>query len=169
MKVEIREADLLDVARVSQLTLKTNQFNLTTKRYNENDIHEYINNENWSVYVLEVEDKYGEYGKVGVIIFEKTQLCIRLDTFLLSCRILSRNLENVFLSKAIKKIREKWDVQLYSAHYVPTKKNIQIMNVMERFLFVAQDINKSKDKIYQQKYENIKLFEYESLLPKSLI
>jgi len=161
MKVEIREAGLLDVARVSQLTLKTNQFNLTTKRYNENDIHEYINNENWSIYILEAEDKYGEYGKVGVIIFEKMKLWIRLDTFLLSCRILSRNLENVFFSQTINKIRDKWDVQLFSAHYIPTHQNIQTMNVMERFLFDVQEIGKSKDKIYQQTYENIKLFEYD--------
>ena len=82
--------------RVAQLTQKTNQFNLTTRRYSEADIDRFIGNENTAVYAMSVEDRYGDMGITGVFIARREKLSATVDTMLLSCRVLCRQLEFAF-------------------------------------------------------------------------
>ena len=160
LKLFIKEVEKSDILRVSQLTLKTNQFNLSTKRYHEKDILEFVESDGWLVYILDAEDKYGSYGKVGVAIFEKTGLGAKIDTFLLSCRVLSRNLEKVFLSEVIKETKEKWDAEVFSAQYFPTSKNKQADNFLDQFSFSVKCVDESDGKLYEQKFNKIKLLDF---------
>src|SRR5262249_4723054 len=86
------------VARVAQLTQKTNQFNLTTKRYTEHQIAAMAECAGWRVWTLRVKDRYADNGLVGVAIARIECGVCEIDTFLMSCRVIGRTVETAFLS-----------------------------------------------------------------------
>ena len=123
LKVKIKEADKFSIPRISQLTLKTNQFNLTTKRYQEEDIKNFVEDENIEAGYAQVEDKFGDNGITSVFILNKRNPKEwYLDTFLLSCRIMGREIEKCIMSHIISKAK-KDGVTIIKANYLPTKKN----------------------------------------------
>ena len=105
--------DLSLAPRIAQLTQKTNQFNLTTRRYTLSEVEDLIENE--SVYAFSVDDKFGSMGVIGVVILVEN----RLDTFLLSCRAFGREIERSMLSLVLQSCN---NFPLYS-QYSPTSKN----------------------------------------------
>ena len=123
LKVKIKEADKFSIPRISQLTLKTNQFNLTTKRYQEEDIKNFVEDKNIEIGYAQVEDKFGDNGITSVFILNKRNPKEwYLDTFLLSCRIMGREIEKCIMSHIISKAK-KDGVTIIKANYLPTKKN----------------------------------------------
>lgn len=86
-------------ARVAQLTQRTNQFNFTTIRRNEQDVKVLNETDNASVLRVKVSDRFGDYGLVGVMIAIKESQVLAVDTFLLSCRVLGRGVEHTMLRK----------------------------------------------------------------------
>ena len=134
IKVKIKKANKFLTPRISQLTLKTNQFNLTTKRYQEEEIQKLSNNENFEVGCAQVLDKFGDNGITGVYIIEKNKNLWIIDTFLLSCRIIGRGIENAILTEIIKKAKRKGIVEL-RANFIPTSKNKPSENFLSDFGF----------------------------------
>jgi FkbH-like protein len=114
-----------DVARVSQLTLKTNQFNLTTVRRDEKEIRDLLAAPTAEVYAIRVADRFGDYGIVGVAIAEICADAWSIDTFLLSCRVLGRGVETAFLSAVASEAARQGALRLIG-HYAPTRKNGQV-------------------------------------------
>ena len=130
MKITIKKADNFTIPRISQLILKTNQFNLTTKRYPTEEIHKFSNDENMLVYCIQVEDKFGDNGITGAFIIKKIGNNVwELDTFLLSCRIMGREIEKSVLGYIINMAR-KSGIETIKANYIPTKKNKPIENFL---------------------------------------
>lgn len=120
--------DQLHIPRIAQLTQKTNQFNLTTKRYTENQIQQFVSNINFEVYAMFVNDKFGDNGLTGVCIAyedEKNPQIVKIDSLLMSCRIIGRNIEFVYLNYIINDLAKK-GYQIIKADYIPTKKNGQV-------------------------------------------
>ena len=78
------------LTRVAQLTQKTNQFNTTTRRYSEQQISTMAESPDWDVYAVRVRDRFGDNGIVGVVIVHDGDDVSDIDTFLLSCRVISR-------------------------------------------------------------------------------
>ena len=116
--------------RVSQLILKTNQFNLTTKRYQEKDIEKMIKDSDFLVTCVQVEDKFGDNGITGVFIIKKeNQKEWRIDTFLMSCRIMGRDIEKGIITYIINKAKEN-NIQKINADFIPTQKNKPIENFL---------------------------------------
>jgi len=123
IKLKIKKADQFTIPRISQLTLKTNQFNLTTRRYQEEEIRQFSQDSNMLVGCIQVEDKFGDNGITGVFIVKKeNQKEWTIDTFLLSCRVMGREVEKSILAHIISKARES-KVERIKAQYIPTKKN----------------------------------------------
>jgi len=125
--------------RVSQLTQKTNQFNLTTKRYTEADIENFINNGAW-IFAFEVKDKYGDSGITGAVIVQidsETKVAI-IDSFLMSCRVIGRNIEQAFFDFLIKYL-QKANVETINAQYIKTYKNEQVINFYDALGFTCKD------------------------------
>jgi FkbH-like protein len=83
-----------DLRRASQLTLRTNQFNFTTIRRDEGDLTTLLADGRHDVRSVRVRDRFGDYGLVGLLILEREPETWRLDTFLLSCRVLGRGVEH---------------------------------------------------------------------------
>lgn len=113
------------ISRISQLTQKTNQFNLTTKRYTESEIENFMNDKTRQIYSVEYSDKYGNEGIIAVSIIEIIQdNTAFIDTFLMSCRVIGRNVEYLILQRIIETIFNKYNINLFKAEYIPTTKNI---------------------------------------------
>lgn len=136
-------ADEFNIPRIAQMTQKTNQFNLTTKRYTDSDIKAMVAN-GWKVYCLSVADRFGDSGITGCIIINDNTI----DTFLLSCRILGKGIETAFIKKVFQLLREQGVSELY-ASYIPTAKNNQVKDFYERVGMVCVKENEAREKTYQ--------------------
>ena len=119
IKLDIREADEFSIQRVAQMTQKTNQFNLTTKRYDESAIRQ-MGERGCRIFTLAVSDKFGDSGISGCAIVDGDEI----DTLLLSCRVLGRKIEFNFISQILQMLKES-GLDAVKASYVPTAKNGQ--------------------------------------------
>jgi len=133
-EAEIRPANALTVARVAQLTQKTNQFNLTTRRYTEQQIAEMMNCPGWQVLSLKVRDRYADNGLVGVTILREAGTVCEIDTFLLSCRVIGRTVETALLAHIANQARAGGAERL-EGWFLPTKKNAPAKDFYSRHGF----------------------------------
>jgi FkbH-like protein len=121
-EVEIRSVDPTSLTRAAQLTQKTNQFNTTTHRYSEQQISTMVENPDWDVYTVRVRDRFGDNGIVGVVIVHDGDNVSDIDTFLLSCRVISRGVETSILSFLVERARAR-QLRQVQGWFLPTKKN----------------------------------------------
>lgn len=128
------------LSRVAQLTQKTNQFNLTTKRYSEQKIVELSSREGWKVYTLSASDRLGDYGLVGVAISSQTGPICEIDSFMLSCRAMGRTIESAFLAHMALDCANR-GARLLRGWLVPTAKNAPVRDfyTSHRFRLVRED------------------------------
>jgi len=138
INVKIKKSNEFLIPRISQLTMKTNQFNLTTRRYQEEDIENFTNNPNIAIGCAEVSDKFGDNGITGVYIIKKDERFWMIDTFLLSCRIMGRGVENAILSQILLDAKEN-GIEEIRAEFIPTQKNKPAENFLLEFGFKKQD------------------------------
>jgi FkbH-like protein len=130
MKMTITLDDASQVTRLAQLTQKTNQFNLTTRRYSEKEIAAKIDDEAICVYHFSLVDSFGNSGIVGLAIVEReAEASARIDTFLMSCRVIGRLAEQAFLNTILTDLHTKGVAEVW-ADYIPTRKN----SLVEKFL-----------------------------------
>jgi FkbH-like protein len=137
LKVSICENNERIISRISQMSQKTNQFNLTTRRYTEIDIKNFILNPASKTFAFSVSDKFGDNGVTGLCIInfvEKNMQIAVIDTFLMSCRIIGRNIEYAFMDYLIKYLKNI-DVQTITAKFVKSQKNEQVRNFFDRCSF----------------------------------
>jgi FkbH-like protein len=121
-EAEVAPVSAATLARVAQLTQKTNQFNLTTRRYSEQQIADMAARPGWQVLSIKVRDRFGDHGLVGVAITcDETESC-EIETFLLSCRVIGRAVETALLSHLAQGAAARGRQRL-AGRYIPTKKN----------------------------------------------
>ncbi len=140
LQVSVDRADRFSLPRIAQLTQRTNQFNLTTRRYTESDLLRLLQDGVWRVYCIQAQDRVGESGIVGAAIVRldrpRTTAC--LDTFLLSCRVLGRGIESAFLAGVLTDA-ERTGMHSIEAEFVPTKRNEVAKGFLERHGFWFED------------------------------
>jgi FkbH-like protein len=128
MTSKIESFHKFNIPRVSQLTIRSNQFNLRTKRYTESEIKQIEDSKNHVAMSFTLSDKFGEHGLVGVIVGElKNSTNLFIDTWLMSCRVLKRSMENFVLNKIIDKAKELGCKKIIG-EYIPTLKNEIVAN-----------------------------------------
>jgi len=110
------------LARVAQLTQKTNQFNVTTRRYGEQQIAELAAQPGSRVLSIRVRDRFGDHGLVGVSITRDQDEACEIGTFLLSCRVIGRTVETALLAHLADSAARRGCKQL-TGWFLPTKKN----------------------------------------------
>jgi FkbH-like protein len=98
MTLTIEKDNQVSAPRIAQLTQKTNQFNLTTRRYSEPQIRTFLESDDITVYSLRLADKFGDSGLIGVAIVRRDQNLAIIDTMLLSCRVIGRGVEDAILA-----------------------------------------------------------------------
>jgi thioester reductase-like protein len=111
-----------EIARVAQLTQRTNQFNCTTRRRNETEIRQIHGDGAFECLAVEVRDRFGDYGLVGGVIFAVRESILAVDTFLLSCRVLGRGVEYLMM-KRLGEIARDRGLAGIDVQYVPTHRN----------------------------------------------
>lgn len=122
MKMCVVVNDEGHVPRAAQLTQRTNQFNMTTIRRTESDITALMRSNDAEVITLRLADRFGDHGIVGLAVVRRGSSDWVLETFLMSCRVLGRTVEQSFLAWIGRRAMAAGAARLV-AHYRPTKKN----------------------------------------------
>jgi len=119
---ELAAVNSQTLARVAQLTQKTNQFNVTTRRYTEQQIADLAAHPDWRVWALRVTDRYADNGLVAVAIARLEGQVCEIDTFLMSCRVIGRSVETALLATIAAEARAQ-GARVLQGWFLPTKKN----------------------------------------------
>ena len=146
MELQVFDCNELNITRISQMTQKTNQFNLTTKRYSEEDLIK-IKNQNSIINCLSVKDRFGDNGITVASVINIKDKIAYIDSFLLSCRILGRGIENAYLSFLLNKLY-KIGIKKVESKYIPSKRNIQTSEFYDNNKFVLVKTEQSGEKHY---------------------
>jgi FkbH-like protein len=131
MEVAIRFVDETLVPRVAQLTQRTNQFNLTTQRYSAADISGLTESATSDVLCLRLKDRLGDYGIVGAAVLSRDGKQADIDTFLLSCRVIGRGVEDALLYACLKTAKLR-GASVAQGKYIKTKKNALVADFYSR-------------------------------------
>ena len=158
MVVDIHKMQDAELERVVQLINKTNQFNVTTKRYTQAEVEKIAANSNNDIYVVYSSDKYGDSGLISVIILKSQQTKVIIDTFLMSCRVMGRKLEDVIINELAFKARKN-----LIGEYIPTAKNAPVKELYDRLGFdLVSDV--AGHKIYELRdYKKKKIDAYKEI------
>jgi FkbH-like protein len=137
--IAVEPVDSGSLARAAQLCQRTNQFNLTTRRYSVAELELLLSDENAELFTVAVSDRFGDSGITGLVILRfATAQSAAIDTLLLSCRVLGRGIEQTLLEFAAARARARGRRSLQGA-YVPTAKNGQVAEFYPRAGFTATD------------------------------
>lgn len=136
MRVTASAVGETDLPRFVQLCQKTNQFNLTTKRYSEADAARMLSDGSFSLYIFSAEDRFGSCGHIGAAVLVKENDLIRIDTFLLSCRAMGRNIEYGILGWLIGECVKR-GVSRVRGDFVRSAKNAAAEDFLSRAGFTA--------------------------------
>jgi FkbH-like protein len=136
LKIVVEEGARIGVPRAAQMTQKTNQFNLTTRRYTEADIARFAADADTVAATFSVSDRFGDYGVTGLVIaaIDRKASTAYLDTFLMSCRVLGRRIENAVMNWLTERLKRDGIASL-TGEYLPTAKNAQVADLLERMGF----------------------------------
>lgn len=138
LQIDIHPPREEQLPRVAQLTQRTNQFNCTTVRRTEADVRQFAE-QGLDCRVVEVRDRFGDYGLVGVVIFRIEADAVVVDTFLLSCRVLGRGVEHQML-RSLGEVAVEHDLALVKVPFYPTKKNVPARNFLNS---IGQDFRQA--------------------------
>jgi FkbH-like protein len=145
----------ISVSRAAQLTQKTNQFNLTTRRYTESDIIRMLEDPEYVIAVFSVSDQFGDYGVTGMSIIQIKNSTARIDSLLMSCRVIGRHVELAFFDQLVKILLEK-KIKTILGSYISTAKNKQVEAFYDGLGFTLT-ISKEHQKDYTIQLENYKM------------
>ena len=149
MKAKISDFEPIYLERISQLSNKSNQFNLTTKRYSLADIEEVHKDENYIKIYGKLEDIFGDNGVITVVIGNiKNKDELHIDLWIMSCRVLKRNMEFAMMDMLVKKAQEK-NIKTIYGYYYPTQKNKMVSNFYDLQGFEEVCCDSEGNKVYK--------------------
>lgn len=132
--ITVGEARDANAARVAQLTGKTNQFNLLTRTFSDEELAAYRAKPGSAVYVAEVTDRYGDYGLVFVLMLTVAGRTATIDNLLMSCRVMGRHIEDAVLAAVEERLAAQGVSDIVGA-YVPTARNSPVSGLLDRLGF----------------------------------
>jgi len=143
MEAGISEFTPVDVPRLSQLINKSNQFNLTTRRRSEAEVTAVMHDPNFIGYSVRLKDRFGDHGLISIVIGEKAGDTMKIDTWLMSCRVLKRGVEEIVLNELVRLAKWK-NCQSLLGTYLPTPKNEMVRDFYGKMGFTLT--NESEEK-----------------------
>jgi FkbH-like protein len=137
----IREFNPIDLPRIAQLINKSNQFNLTTKRRLESELATLTSDPTYTGFSMRLSDRFGDHGLISVVICRtKSDSQLEIDTWLMSCRVLKRQVEEQVLKEIVRIARAKGCVKV-KGEYIPTAKNSMVKDLYPRLGFQTVGVN----------------------------
>ena len=134
MQAEIKPFIPMYIARIAQLTNKSNQFNVTTRRYTEAEIANISRDSAYIPLYGRLSDKFGDNGVVSVVIGNIRGGDLHIDLWIMSCRVLKRDMEFAMLDELVRIAKEKSIKTIYG-YYCPTAKNAMVRELFGTFGF----------------------------------
>lgn len=135
MQAEAKAFDEFHYSRIAQLTQRSNQFNLRTIRYTEADIEKISKDDNYLTIYFTLKDKFGDHGLISVVIMQKVgNETLFIDTWLMSCRVLKRGMEEFIVNKMID-IAKKNGYKTVQGEYIKTPKNAMVEKIYSKLGF----------------------------------
>lgn len=164
MVLTIEKAQESDLQRAEELTVRTHQLNSTGYIYSYEELKNFISNKNYDLMVVDLKDKYGYYGKIGVILVEKTESVWTLKLLLTSCRVMNRGIGTVLLGLLVNRAQEH-NVSL-KAEFVPTDRN-RIMSITYSMIgFQKEKEDKQKQTLKYMRNQKVPLPSYIKIIEK---
>ena len=130
--------DTFHYPRIAQLTQRSNQFNLRTIRYSEEDIKNIALDDNYVTRYFTLKDKFGDHGLISVVIMKKEEEALFVDTWLMSCRVLKRGMEEYIMNSIVAAAKEAGYDKL-RAQYIKTPKNSMVEHIYDNMGWKALD------------------------------
>ena len=155
MTAEIKSFSSIYLDRITQLTNKTNQFNLTTKRYTASEIENIVTSDEYIKIYGKLTDKYGDNGLIAISIGRIKENQCHIDLWLMSCRVVKRDMEFAMLDELVRQCKEKGVLEIVG-YYYQSAKNHMVSDLYEKFGFALND-TKGEDTIWRldiSNYEN---------------
>jgi FkbH-like protein len=143
MEAFINEFTPVDVPRLSQLINKSNQFNLTTYRRSEAEVLAVMNDPNFIGYSMRLKDRFGDHGLISIVIGKKVGDTMKIDTWLMSCRVLKRGVEEEGLHELVRLAKLKNCTRLEGV-FLPTSKNEMVRDFYGRMGFTLKTESETK-------------------------
>ena len=162
MVMKVQKAEEEDLCRAEELTIRTHQLNSTGYTYSYDELKNFCTNDAYDLLVVDLNDKYGYYGKIGLALIEKEAKKYTLKLLITSCRVMNRGIGTVLLGLIINRTLDN-DCELY-AEFVPTKSN-RIMAITYSMLGFHIDTTDAAKQIL--KYTNntkVNIPEYVSII-----
>lgn len=144
MKAQIGDFDPAYFSRIAQLTNKSNQFNLTTHRYSQSEIEQIAADPQYLTLCGRLEDKFGDNGVVSIVIGRKEKDVLQIELWLMSCRVLKRDMEYAMMDTLVKQCRDCGIRQIYGYFY-PTAKNAMVKDfyALQGFEKLEEDVDEN--------------------------
>lgn len=136
MECEVDGFTKFNMPRLAQLSQRSNQFNLRTVRYSETDIQNLADNEAYKNFAFSLKDKFGDNGLIAVVILEKQDKNLFIESWFMSCRVLKRGMENFTLNAIVKYAKDN-NFEKITAEYLPTAKNKLVENHYQDLGFIS--------------------------------
>jgi FkbH-like protein len=134
MEATVSPFSRVDAPRLSQLINKSNQFNLTTRRRTEAEVQALIGSPRHACFSIRLKDQFGDHGLISILIAEKLGEEMRIDTWLMSCRVLKRQVEDEALNELARLAASLGCTRLRGV-YLPTAKNEMVRDFYSRMGF----------------------------------
>lgn len=135
------------MSRIAQLTNKSNQFNLTTLRCTQDEIEAYAVGSRYITLYGKLSDKFGDNGVVSVVLGEAEGSILHIRLWLMSCRVLKRDMEAAMMDELVRLARERGVTEL-RGYYYPTAKNVMVRNFYDTMGFALVSEDESGNKGY---------------------
>jgi FkbH-like protein len=153
LQVDFRENETASIPRISELTLKSNQFNLTTLRQTPAEIREKMESPYHGVYSLTVTDRFGSAGLTGVLLMRWAGDTAVVDAFLMSCRVIGRGVELSFWPRIAAEATRR-GCRYLAATYVPSAKNAQVADFYDKLGLERQAVLPDGSVAYRSPLDN---------------
>lgn len=140
MEIRFKEFDPIGRKRIVQLINKSNQYNLTTKRYNEKEIESFEQDSLTYTLQVSLRDKFGDYGMISVLIGFQSDETLEIDTWLMSCRVIGRDVEKAVFQELIKYCK-KSNIQYITGRYIKSDRNSLVKEHYSQLGFSQPDSN----------------------------
>ena len=164
MKATVSEFVPIDVPRITQLINKSNQFNLTTRRRTEAEVQELMASSEHAGFTVRLSDRFGEHGLIAIVVTHIQARELIVDTWLMSCRVLKRQVEEATLNE-IARLAETYNCDTIVGIYRPTAKNGMVKDLYPKLGFVPKDVSEEEStftlevKTYTPKETKIQIME----------
>ena len=138
-----------NLPRIAQLIQRSNQFNLTTRRYSQADCEAMMQDGAYChPFSISVRDRFGDFGLINIVILRRSGATLEIDSFIMSCRVLQRGVEQLAMNKIFEHAR-RIGARYVVGRYIPTAKNAMVKTFYERFRFTQTDSSETEGASYR--------------------